>query len=264
MVKDDLANMKSAWIWYIILALGYWVLFLMSSSYATNPGYLVFMAFWGGYAIFSFVHMRRWKPINERRQMAAAWGFAARVPLAQSHPLPNVGALPLPFTIILKPNWPKFLFTLGMMVGAAIIVLAAFFPFVVGSEGFLLSSGVWLLLLFMFVGVCAIISLWLRPQRIETTQEGLTVIHAIGKWHGTNWIRWSDARLFAIRGGKLGMPGTLYELSSPYAVVQWTRTRGRRWSLHRPAIPFAEYDAQMDALIALISGVTGLPLYDVR
>ncbi len=30
------------------------------------------------------------------------------------------------------------------------------------------------------------------------------------------------------------------------------------------ASPFAEYDAQMEALADLISGITGLPLYDVR
>jgi hypothetical protein len=108
--------------------------------------------------------------------------------------------------------------------------------------------------------------LLLRPQRIEVTQEGLTVRHTAG-WvrHGTNRIRWSEARLFAIRDGKPGEPAVHYELSSPYNVVQWTRARHNCWwALHRPAIPFAEYDAQMEALIALISGITGLPLYDVR
>lgn len=118
--------------------------------------------------------------------------------------------------------------------------------------------------LFPLFAVGLFSALWLRSQRIEVTQEGMTVRHATGWLHGTTRIRWNEARLFAVRGGKPGAPATRYELSSPYAVVQWTRTRGSQLSLHRPAIPFAEYDAQMDALIALISGVTGLPLYDVR
>ena len=264
MVKDDLANTKSAWIWYVFCALGYWVLFLISSSYATNPGYLAFVAYWAGMAVLFFVRARRWKPVNERRQAAAAWGFASRVPLAAAHPLPNVGALPLPFTSTLRPAWPKFLLSLGLLGGGVLLILAAFFPFTIGgglspSNSFL----VWLTL-FALLGVSGLIALWLRPQRIEVTQEGLIVRHAAGWLHGTHQVRWSDARLFAIRGGKPGEPGTRYELSCSYAVVQWTRTRGSHWALHRPAIPFAEYDAQMDALIALISGVTGLPLYDVR
>lgn len=34
--------------------------------------------------------------------------------------------------------------------------------------------------------------------------------------------------------------------------------------LRRPAQPFGEYNAQMDALLALISARTGLLLYNVR
>ena len=265
MVKDDQANMRSAWIWQIIFALMYWLMFLVFSANTVNPGYLVFTAFWGMFAIFSFVQMRHWKPMNERRQAAAFYGFASRVPLAAAHPLPNVGALPLPFTIILKPNWPKILLTLGMMAGAAILILVAFFPFFVGSGGLSSSFGMWLFLLTLFLGLCAFISLRLRPQRIEVTQEGLRGRHIAGWFNkADSSIRWSDAQLFAIRGGKPGTPGTRYELSCSYAVVQWTRARKQPWSLYRPAIPFAEYDAQMEALIALISGITGQPLYDVR
>ncbi len=69
--------------------------------------------------------------------------------------------------------------------------------------------------------------------------------------------------LYAI--GKPGAPARHYELSSPYEVVKWQRIRRPHWwSLYRPSIAYAEYDAQMEALIALISGVTGLPLYDAR
>jgi hypothetical protein len=78
-------------------------------------------------------------------------------------------------------------------------------------------------------------------------------------------ILWSDARLFAIRIGKPGAAKVCYELSSPLKVVTFARiVRPRWWALYRPAQPFGEYNAQMDALLALISAHTGLLLYDVR
>ena len=78
-------------------------------------------------------------------------------------------------------------------------------------------------------------------------------------------IWWQDARLFAIRGGKPGARRVRYELSSPTTVVAFDRIlRPRWWSRFQPGQPFEVYQAQMDALLALISARTGLPLYDVR
>jgi hypothetical protein len=205
------------------------------------------------------VQAPHWNLVNYRRQMAAYWGFAARVPLAYPHPLPNVGALPLPFTIKLKPNWTLFLVFLSLLL----------------SELLLIYTGLWMFLgpLTGFIGGLIIIlpMRFFLPQKIEITQEGLTVRHTFLDWwatagggYGKHTIRWNEARLFAVRDGKLGAPATHYELSSPYQVIKWQRIRQMHWSCYRPAIPFAEYDAQMEALIALISGITGLPLYDVR
>jgi hypothetical protein len=53
----------------------------------------------GALAIWTRTQARRWKGINQRRQQAAAWGFAQGVPLAQPQPVPNPGALSLPLTI---------------------------------------------------------------------------------------------------------------------------------------------------------------------
>ncbi len=263
MVKNDWANLGFTSIVWGFCALIWGALFLTSLNDENKWNFLFDSVMYLAPAIYTFVQAQRWKPMNYRRQMAAYWGFAARVPLAAAHPLPNVAALPLPFAIILRPGWPRFVIGLGTLAALSIytdtynyrvhgIHLININPFVI--DPFIIPVFLWGLL----------IALWLRSQRIEVTQEGLIVRHATGWLHGTNTIRWHDARLFAIRGGKPGTPGTRYELSSPYTVVQWTRTRGRWWSFHRPAIPFAEYDAQMEALIALISGITGLPLYDVR
>lgn len=230
-----------------------------------SPSLLVLILFYAPLSLFlGSAYLRQapyWKLVNNRRQTAAAWGFAARVPLAQPHPLPNVGALPLPFTITLRPAWPLFLAPLGGITGLFVLMQIRFnFP---GGFVFACISGA-------LIGI----SFWLFfPRKIEVTQDGLIVRHPFYDWWatemrsalGTRTMRWSEARLFAVRDGKPGEPAIHYELSSPFEVVKWHRIRRPRWwSLYRPAIPFAEYDAQMEALIALISGVTGLPLYDVR
>ena len=110
------------------------------------------------------------------------------------------------------------------------------------------------------------------PPSIQVTAQGLIIRHSIYDWFKTTsgpfwkWgIPWSEARLFAIREGKHGASQVRYELSCPLKVVTFSRiVRPRWWALYRPAQPFGEYNAQMDALLALISARTGLLLYDVR
>lgn len=286
MVRDDKANLKAGVIllWFaaslVALAGGAAVLSaLAENSFPLPPsdveGYLlsfIFVVFILAGAMLS-LHLKRWEPVNYRRQMAAAWGFAARVPLAQPHPLPNVGALPLPMTIKLKTNWPQALVFWFLLAGGVFLLESSIFLL----EGVgLLASMQHLLQLPNLLGQFIVPLLYCTPlmiqvtspQHIEVTPEWLLVHHRkpwLSSKSRTQWVRWSDARLFAIRSGKPGTPATRYELSSPYAVVTWKRIRRPHWwSLHRPAIPFAEYNAQMEALIALISGLTGLPLYDVR
>ena len=207
------------------------------------------------------IQARHWKPVNFRRQMAAAWGFAARVPLARPHPLPNIGALPVPFTIKIRSSWPLFLAPCCGLAGCLLLLQTNFLP------GVSLVLGI-------IIGASIVTTIWaFCPQQIEITYEGIRVRNIffdrrqadISGAFRQNTIRWNEARLFAVRDGKPGTPAIHYELSSPYQVVKWARIRRPHWwSLCRPAVPFAEYDAQMEALIALISGVTGLPLYDVR
>lgn len=264
MVKNDGDFLGFSYIAWGICALMNGALFLTSLSYENKWSFLFNTAIFLALAISTFVQARRWKPMNKRRQLAAVSGFAAHVPLAAAHPLPNVAALPLPFTIMLRPGWPKFVIGLSTLAALGIYLdtynyrvhgihlINIMNPFAIDIN--IIPLFIWGLL----------IALWLAPQRIEITQEGMTIRHAIGRILRER-IRWSEARLFAVRDGKPGEPAIRYELSSPYEVVKWRRLRHPRWwSLYRPAIPFAEYDAQMEALIALISGITGLPLYDVR
>jgi hypothetical protein len=109
------------------------------------------------------------------------------------------------------------------------------------------------------------------PQRIVVYDDGLVVKRSLHDWWrtsrqvGEHPIYWREARLFAIRSARPGAPATRYELASPNKVVTFGRARRARWwALYRPIIPWAEYDAQMDALLDVIAARTGLPLYDVR
>ena len=112
MVKNDRQGMGLIWIFWSILALMRGSEFLTSWGYENQWNFLFDTVLSVTLAVLFFVQARRWKPMNYRRQMAAAWGFSAHVPLAQPHPLPNVGALPLPFVIKLNPSWTKVLLPL--------------------------------------------------------------------------------------------------------------------------------------------------------
>jgi hypothetical protein len=259
--------------------------FLYTASYLGNVqpdfvglGELLFILILPGlfYGIRFFIQAQRWNVINQRRQTAVAWGSASGVPLAEPQPFPNIEALPLPFTIKLRRNWP------------AIFALFCFLVVLVSSlQANLYSAGNnisfqqvivdWITnpSSFWSVDVCliAFCIVWgSLPQSIEVTAQGLIIRHPMYDWfktaNGPFWkwvIPWSDIRLFAIREGKPGASKVRYELSSPLKVVTFSRiVRPRWWSLYRPAQPFGEYNAQMDALLALISARTGLLLYDVR
>lgn len=227
--------------------------------------------------ILAFKQQGRWNVINQRRQMAAAWGSTSGVPLAESHPFPNAGALPPYFTIKHKANWHAAIALACLVAG---LVVLTWTGFVISSAlliGTTLQEGIgdaFRFPLFPWMFLLSPLVLLVRtslPQRIEITPEGLTVRHPGYDWARSNraskqqMIRWHEARLFAIRAGKPGASAVRYELSSPTTVITFDRIFQPHWWLRfRPAEPFGEYHAQMDALLALISARTGLPLYDVR
>jgi hypothetical protein len=227
--------------------------------------------------ILAVKQQQRWNAINQRRQMAAAWGSASGVPLAESHPFPNAGALPPYFTIKHKANWHAAialaclvtgLFVLtwtGLVISSALLIGVTLQESI--GDVFRFPFFPWMLLLSPLV-LLVRASL---PQHIEITPDGLIVRHPGYDWARSNqaskqrMIGWHEARLFAIRAGKPGASTARYELSSPTTVITFDRILRPHWWLRfRPAEPFGDYHAQIDALLALISARTGLPLYDVR
>jgi len=236
---------------------------------------LLFPAFLFTVGVKAFTMAQGWPAINQHRQMAAAYGALAGVPLAQAHPFPNIEAHPLLCRIKHKAHW---------FVSLVLFCLMATDLFCVQAETYLANGfsfqgpiGDWIadwLFLFLYpIGGLAGLLIWLSfPQSIEVTAQGLHVRHSLfdllissREVARKQLIPWEEARLFAIRDGKPGASTIRYELAGDKAVVTFGRiVRPRWWSLYRPAQPLDEYNAQMDALLAYISARTGLLLYDVR
>lgn len=225
----------------------------------------------------AFKHGRRWNGVNQRRQMAAAWGVPSGVPLAEPQPVQRGGALLERVTITLKSNWLALVTSTCLVVSLVFLIGAAFAlssALLIGatlqdSVGDALHVEPFLLMVVVPLLVPLVRASW--PQRIEITPEGLAVRHPRFDWARTTpslqsqRIGWHEARLFAIREGTPGAPTVRYELSGPTTVVTFDRLlRAHWWSRFWPAQPFGDYHTQMEALLALISARTGLPLFDVR
>ena len=229
------------------------------------------------FGLMAFKQGRRWNVVNQRRQMAAAWGVTSGVALAEPQPVQSGGALLQRVTITLKTNWFALVAVTCLVVSLVVLIGAAFAlssALLIGatlqdSVGDALHVGPFLLLIVgpLLVPLVRASS----PQRIEITPEGLAVRHPRFDWARTTQslepqrIGWHEARLFAIREGTPGAPTVRDELSGPTTVVTFDRLlRPHWWSRFWPAQPFGDYHTQMEALLALISARTGLPLFDVR
>jgi hypothetical protein len=227
--------------------------------------------------ILALIQARRWEVVNRHRQMAAAWGLASGIPLVEPRPVSPSGALPPHFTIKLKTNWFAVVALACLVVGIVLLIWLDFsvpFGILLGEPFWESISYAWhfsffpvIPLIFALSPVILLVrSSW--SQRIEVTPEGVAVRDG---WSSnrqqvhTQVILWHEARLFALRGGKPGASTIRYELSGPTTVVTFRRIlQPHFWSRFQPAQPFGDYQAQMDALLALISARTGLALHDVR
>jgi hypothetical protein len=108
-------------------------------------------------------------------------------------------------------------------------------------------------------------SVW--REQLVLTEDGLTISNL---WGGQRVILWEEARLFAFDGclvrGRKSFT-FLFELSSDTEVICW------EWVVYiNTALPpqtnsplFSQgHDLQLEALLSLIAGRTGLPLYDLQ
>lgn len=211
--------------------------------------------------VITLMEAPRWQRFEQRRQAAASTAHDTSY-LAAVQPAPDEAALPLPFTIEIKPNLLRIILFFGCMMLA---INGCVFALPNASHAIFISLIVTSSVLLILI----ILSFIVLRQSIGITEQGMRIESTII----VQRIRWQDVRLFAILSANLlskknHLTGG-YELSSPGTIVRWMRlSPGVRFSLFRfmlkPALPFDEYDRQMDALLSLIAAKTGLPLYDLR
>ncbi|HEY7355039.1 MAG TPA: hypothetical protein VH590_01190 [Ktedonobacterales bacterium] len=165
---------------------------------------------------------------------------------------PAAGALP--GIISSRPGWFALLIT-PPLIWIGILVLLTLFVW--GFEGSYIPTLLFSAALTVPLSILACLSSY---RWIEIREDGLTIRTLFRR----RTISWQDARLFAIDATvETNKTPDRYELSSATTILRWSREQEpSRWT--KPSSPFPEYTQQMDALLALIAGRTGLPLYDLR
>ncbi|HEY7122680.1 MAG TPA: hypothetical protein VH540_01895 [Ktedonobacterales bacterium] len=205
----------------------------------------------------------RWQRLNQRRQTAAQGDMT--LPLAPIQPPLSEASFHLPLQITPRRNWPHIVqvyLPLTCILGFALFGRDLSDALSSGDLGIAIFG----LIATPVLGGLYMIS-WLRRQSIEATTDMLKITSGGGRWWSFSSqkeqvIRWDDARLFALYGGKPGQPGTCYELASADVSLEWRDYRQQRWWVLQRADE--RYTEQMGMLLAYISARTGLPLYDLR
>jgi len=211
---------------------------------------------------------RRVQRRQELRQAALA-GDTSIVPLVNPQPLPNDHALPLPFTIKLRPKASAPFLLAGFVTAFWVILLLTVGFFSAGWTGLSAAMSASVPGTVFVLGFPSLPLFILTPfvtrQRIEITDKCLTIY----EFNNTSSIRWDEVKLFALLPANKGASIVHYELS-PSAdmlsrgILLPRLRRGARLPLFKPLTSLDEYDRQMDALLSLIAAKTGLPLYDLR
>lgn len=226
------------------------------------PGMLVVVSLvWATALVTRSQAERRYK----RWRLALWFGEAMDAPLADPQPV-TAGTTPTsPITIEWQARW--------LFVWGAGIVLSLLFATLLVTSTLLANdldasrqkSVVSLVIAVVGSFLFFLIVIWsatFLKGRVTATDDAL--IFAAGNRAVS--IRWNDARLFAI-SGRRERGARWYELSCPGGytgkVIRWERhSRSSRLAPVRPALPFDDYERQMDALLGVIAARTGLPLYD--
>ena len=207
-----------------LMNLGLWV--FISSSHRGGVPFLVLGLLFLASGLFIFLWTRHFKSLNARRQ-AAANGNALLVSLAEVQPIPAETALPLPFTIKMRPRCWKSIAVGGLFALYVIFGMVAY----TWIPGIGVNEWVWqsldysvIILSFAFIVFLptSLFLVWAGHCQITATGEGL----AIRQTGGTQSVYWSDVSLFAIMPRRIqtALPN-LYELSSTDTIIYVHRVR---------------------------------------
>ncbi|GCE24115.1 hypothetical protein [Dictyobacter kobayashii] len=256
---------------YSLVILFYIILFFLSiqtpvkflTTYKT--GFLwLFIATQG---IIVYVANKRtvfyWQWIEQRRLAAVMGGPAWN---AVEQPVANALAVDLPLTVMSYTNNKqrgKFLLRTVGVILVYILIWSALSAWSVDLFLFISQNRFYIFLIFF--AVLTLLMLVLISGNFHSRARPNVLVTEQGVQVGKSFVKWEEARLFAIYKGLNGL-STTYELSSATAIARWTLlTRANLIQINkRRAVPFDEYMQQMQALNALIVARTGLPLADLR
>jgi hypothetical protein len=106
-------------------------------------------------------------------------------------------------------------------------------------------------------------------KQITLTEHGIMQVGISPKIQS---IPWSEVRLFAISAFAASYPNNrrsqlpmICQVASEHEVIQWYWLRSKiSFRLATLSVSPAEYEQQMNSVLAVIKAKTGLPLYDLR
>lgn len=218
------------------------------------------------YYIILLIRRVRILEIQDIRRQAAARGESDL--LAEEQPIPDAYAHALPFRIRQSPSKRFFL---SFTTRGSICLVGICVGIVLHLSSLSLSQtfiACWLITLGVIAMSVSIIDFYNGYRRyreqITVTENGVIA-------HGSHirYLAWDEISLFAIDHplGNERKALTEFELSSSNEIIRWRWSQSDKYSLiYRDYTVAAtdEYDKQMQTLLALIAGRTGLTLYDLR
>jgi hypothetical protein len=220
----------------LFFALSFWVIrgTPLWEALLVSFGWFLFLG-----CIARFRRFKNLRRAEQRRQSAVT--VPQWIPLAAPQPVADPAALPLPYILSSNPGWLPALWGPPALWVLLLIPLSLF---VWGFRGSYIPT----LVFSAEITVPLSILLYSLSYRwIEIRDEGLTIRTLFR--HRT--ISWGEARLFAIDATEETTKAPeKYELSSATTILRWSREK--------------DHAEQLDSLLSLIAGKTGLPLYDLR
>jgi hypothetical protein len=206
-----------------------------------------------------------WKRRDPKRQRALEGDTSL---LASEQPNKNEQALSLPTTLELhmKPTIYLFMMAFIVIVVTIMALIIALIVHISQAELLIFAAvlGAFLLFFFIIFGLGAYIGMRKARQKVTISAEGITTRY-LSK---TTTIPWHEARFFCVNGVEKLNRARVYELAGEKESALWTQIvvpKGIiRSAMLKPTIPFEEYDQKTRALLEVVAGKTGLPLYDLR